>query len=609
MYIVTAQEMRELDRQTIERLGIPAVALMENAGRAIAEEIIKLCRHRSGRADTSAAWTLGTGGGAHQPGRTEAGTLGRSADGGAYSPGGTRSGGVYGPDGTRGGRVYGPDGAWGGRVYGLDGTGGAGGPGIKPPGFAVSGDSALTLEHAGAEHWLILAGKGNNGGDGLAAARHLREAGIAVTLVYAAAPESLAGEAALQRDAAAALGLPAVVYGRDRVDFAACSGILDALLGTGSAGAPRGAYAELIAAANGSGKPIVSADIPSGLDADTGQTHEPCIHAAVTVCLAFLKRGLLQYPGAGNAGQVVVRSIGIPAALAREGGVPASLLTPEVLKARLQVDVSRRRSPEGHKGTYGHVLLAAGSLGMSGAGLLAARAALRAGCGLVTWTLPTALLPYVIGAAPELMLAAAGGENGTWSAGTAAEVLRLSTGRDVTAVGPGLGRFMGDQEWLRMLWEGIAAPLVIDADALNILADSHYSSWASRRHPVILTPHPGEMARLAGISTAEVQRDRIGLALAYAREHGVTLVLKGAHTVVATPEGEAYVNITGHPGMGTGGAGDVLTGIIAGLLAQGLHAAQAAAFGVYLHGLAGERAARQRHDPSALIAGDIIEAL
>lgn len=586
MDVVTAEEMRALDRETIERLGIPAIALMENAGRAIAEEVIALCRRR-GAGD--AGYVAGGG-------SADGGTRSYGAGAAGSADGGTRSYGVGAAGGAGGGL----------RSYKAGAAGG--GPAIQPRGFSVSADSALTLAAAGAEHWLVLAGKGNNGGDGLAAARHLREAGIAVTLVYAAAPESLAGEAALQRDAAAAMGIPAVVYGRDAVDLAACSGIIDALLGTGSAGAPRGAYAELIAAANASGKPIVSADIPSGLDADTGETHEPCIHAAVTVCLAFLKRGLLQYPGAGAAGHVVVRSIGIPAALARESGVRVSLLTPEVLRTRLQVDVSRRRSPEGHKGTYGHVLLAAGSLRMSGAGLLSARAALRAGCGLVTWALPDKLLPYVIGCAPELMLAPVAGSDGEWHAGTAAEVLRLSGSRDCMAIGPGLGRFEGDTEWLRRLWEETDSPLVIDADALNILVDADYSAW-SRRHPVILTPHPGEMARLAGITTAGVQRDRIGLALSYAAAHGVILVLKGAHTVIATPEGQAYVNITGHPGMGTGGAGDVLTGIISGLLAQGLDAAQAAAFGVYLHGLAGEHAARKRDNPAAMIAGDIIEAL
>lgn len=543
MYLVTAEQMRRLDSETIQRLGIPAIALMENAGRVIAEEIISLCRARSGESGRNAAE----------------------------------------------------------RDVAVQDAPGA---------FKVSADYALTLEHAAAERWFILVGKGNNGGDGLAAARYLRESGIAVTLVYAVPPESLTGEAALQRDAAAAMGLPAVVYGRDRLDLAECSGILDALLGTGGAGAPRGAYAELIAAANSSGKVIVSADIPSGLNADTGETHEPCIHASVTVCLAFLKRGLLQYPGAGAAGHVKVRAIGIPTSLAPEGGVQVHLLTPEVLHAHLGVDMARRRSPEGHKGTYGHVLLAAGTLRMSGAGLLAARAALRTGCGLVTWALPRKLMPYVIGAVPELMLADIGsGEEGTWSAESISELVKLSADRDVVAVGPGLGRFEGDTDWLRCLWEGIDRPLVIDADALNILAEADYKSWARRRHPVILTPHPGEMARLAGLTTAEVQRDRIGLALGYAKEHGVTLVLKGAHTVIATPEGQAYVNTTGHPGMGTGGAGDVLTGMISSLLAQGLNATQAAAFGVFLHGLAGERAARQRNNPASILAGDIVEAL
>lgn len=547
MYLVTAEQMRRLDGETIQRLGIPAIALMENAGRVIAEEIVALCRRRGEEGCRNAAH-------AEDAGLKDAALAGAA--------------------------------------------------------FQVSADHALTLDNAAAERWFILVGKGNNGGDGLAAARYLRESGIAVTLVYAVPPESLSGEAALQRDAAAAMGLPAVVNGRDRLDFAECSGILDALLGTGAAGAPRGAYAELIAAANSSGKVIVSADIPSGLNADTGETHEPCIHASVTVCLAFLKRGLLQYPGAGAAGHVKVRAIGIPTSLATNIGVQVHLLTPEVLHAHIGVDLARRRSPEGHKGTYGHVLLAAGTLRMSGAGLLSARAALRAGCGLVTWALPQKLLPSIIGSAPELMLADVGGnEDGTWHTGSISELLTLSKERDVLAIGPGLGRFEADTEWLRNLWEGTDCPLVIDADALNILAEADYKSWASRRHPVFLTPHPGEMARLAGITTAEVQRDRIDLALGYAKEHKVTLVLKGAHTVIATPEGQAYVNTTGHPGMGTGGAGDVLTGIISSLLAQGLNATQAAAFGVYLHGLAGERAARQRNNPAAIIAGDIIEAL
>lgn len=200
------------------------------------------------------------------------------------------------------------------------------------------------------------------------------------------------------------------------------------------AGAPRGAYAALVKAANDSGKPIVSADVPSGLDADTGEVYEPCIQARVTVCFALLKRGLVQYPGASAAGRIVVRAIGIPTRLAPEHGPSVRLLTDEVLRDALRVDTGRLRAPDGHKGTYGHVLLAAGSLPMSGAGLLSAKAALRAGCGLATWALPAALLPHVIGTVPELMLAAAvDGDSGEWNAASASAVLRLAESRDVLA--------------------------------------------------------------------------------------------------------------------------------------------------------------------------------
>lgn len=559
MFIVTAEQMRAVDEHTIHKLGIPAASLMENAGRAIAEEVIRLCRE---------GWKEGVGRSPEQQGGRNEGNRER-----AHTGPGDRQG------------------------YGGD----------------IIADPALVMGQPGDQQWYMLIGKGNNGGDGLVAARHLVEAGLGVTLVYADAPDALRGEAAVQRDAAAQLGIPALVHGREAVDFSRCTGIVDALLGTGSRGAPRGTYAALIAAANDSGKPIVSADVPSGLNADTGEVYEPCIQARVTVCLALLKRGLVQYPGASAAGRIVVRSIGIPARLAPEHGPSVRLLTDEVLRGALRVDTGRLRAPDGHKGTYGHVLLAAGSLPMSGAGLLSAKAALRAGCGLATWALPAALLPHVIGTVPELMLAAAAdGDSGEWNAASADAVLRLAESRDVLATGPGLGRFKGDTDWLRRLWQHRDRPLVIDADALNMLADAGPTGprdWGKRSAATILTPHPGEMGRLLGMSTPEVQRDRIGHAARYAREQGVTLVLKGARTVIATPSGEAYINTTGHAGMATGGAGDVLTGIIAGLLAQGLSAEQAAAFGVFLHGQAAERAALLRGDTASLLAGDIMDAL
>ncbi|MCJ8011920.1 NAD(P)H-hydrate dehydratase [Paenibacillus sp. KQZ6P-2] len=544
MYIVTSAQMRELDRRTIEDIGIPSIALMENAGRAIAEEIIRLCHRRHSTAQET--W-----------------------------------------NGHGGNEGIGPE----KEFQGL-----------------IRGDAALELEHPEKEHWLILAGKGNNGGDGLVAARHLREAGIGVTVVYALPPEQLQGDAAMQRDTAAALGIPLLVHGRDAVDYAACTGIVDALLGTGAHGSPRGVYADMIAAANVSGKTIVSADIPSGINADTGEVSQPCIAARLTVCLAFLKRGLTQYPGAEAAGEVVVRSIGIPSELCGQQEGLAFLLTAGTLREQLRVDTARRRSPDGHKGTYGHVLVAAGSPRMSGAGLLCSRAALRAGSGLVTWALPAPMLPHMAGAAPEIMLAPAAG--GDWDVASARAVLQLARSRDVLAIGPGLGRFNGDGEWLRTLWEGTECQLVVDADALNMLADcKDYSTWNARKTDTVLTPHPGEMARLAGMSTKEIQRDRIGAAVKYAAAHQVTLVLKGARTIIAAPDGSAYVNITGNAGMATGGSGDVLTGIIAGLLAQGFTGLQAAAYGVYLHGLAGDAAAARRGNMLSLIAGDLIEAL
>lgn len=601
MKFVTSGQMREADRYAIEELGLPTMVLMENAGRAIAEEVLRFCAERSGAFRDTGGVSRGAG---SEADNREALRFRDAAESIRERDPGT----------------------------GLD---------------------------LSREHWLILVGKGNNGGDGLVCARHLADAGMAVSLLYAEPPERLRGEAAAQYRIVRALGLPGTVYDPERGGAELqgwkqggsiqggsvqgesdqggsgqgesgqgesaqggsaqgegsqgrqmpVTGLVDALLGTGTTGAPRGVYASLIREANASGLPIIAADLPSGLDADTGAVHDPCIRARVTVSLAFLKAGLTQYPGAQAAGDVVVRYIGIPRALP-PGMKPAGTVLTEAALSELGADPGRRREPDGHKGTYGHVLLAAGSLPMSGAGLLAAKAALRAGCGLATWALPAALLPPLLGAVPELMLApVADGGSGAWNPAAANEVLRLLEARDVLAVGPGLGRFPGEGVYLRALWEGVARPLVVDADALNILAASGFAAWPRREAATVLTPHPGEMARLTGLTTAEVQRDRLGVARGFAAEHGVTLVLKGARTIVAAPDGRVFVNVTGHPGMATGGTGDCLTGIIAGLLAQGLDAVQAAALGVYLHGRAGERAAALRANPASMLAGDILDAL
>lgn len=542
MYIVTAQEMRDLDQHTIQKLGIPALSLMESAGKAIAEEVIQ--------------W-----GHTAEPEQADI------------------------PFGSSLSRVG-----------------------------QIRSDEKLTVRDQ-KQHWLILVGKGNNGGDGLVAARYLQDAGIKVTLLYAQDPSEMTGDAAIQRDATQQSGIDFAIWNQDweqESNWQSYTGIVDALLGTGSKGEPRTPYDAIITAANSSGKPMIAADIPSGLNADTGEVAETCIQASLTVSLAFLKRGLIQYPGAGVAGDVVVRHIGIPRFTAQTLGVDTHLVTKEVLEHVLKVDPERARAVDGHKGTYGHVLIVGGSMNMSGAGLLASRAALRIGSGLVTWALPQALLPHIAGHVPELMLApAVEGVEGKWDRSSTDLILPLAEKCDVLAIGPGLGRFEQDGEWLQTLWEQTDQPLVLDADGLNMIAEAEgLSNWPSRSADTVLTPHPGEMARLAGISTPEVQRDRIGIARDFAIQHGITLVLKGARTVIASSEGTVYVNTTGHPGMATGGSGDALTGIIAGLLAQGLSGIQAATLGVHLHGHAGEVAAYQRTgNPASLLAGDLIESL
>ncbi|NRF97694.1 NAD(P)H-hydrate dehydratase [Paenibacillus dendritiformis] len=510
MHIVTSAEMRALDEYAIHTIGIPAAVLMENAGRAVAEEVAKLSSE----------------------------------------------------------------------------------PGTNKP-------------------WLVLVGKGNNGGDGIVAARHLKEMGVAAELLYALDPAKLTSGAGMQHDIAARLGIAAYVYGKDCIRWEEYAGIVDALLGTGTAGAPREPYASLIREANASGLPIVAIDIPSGIDADTGEAHDPCIHAERTVALAFLKRGLTQYPGAEQAGRVVVRLIGIPEELAEKENIRTFWTNEALFLRRFGLTLPLNRKADTHKGTYGHVLVAAGSRQYSGAGLLASAAALRSGAGLVSWALPERLLEPMIGRLPEAMLhGMPDGGRGDWAAVPPEAVLRLAAGKKALAIGPGLGRFPGDGAWLREIWAGAPCPLVADADALNMIAEAGgLDAWPQRDGAAILTPHPGEMARLTGLDAREVQRDRIGLARRYAVQHGVTLVLKGARTVTATPAGDVYVNASGNPGMAAGGAGDALAGLIAGLLAQGCDAGLAAALGVYLHGLAGDRAAASRSFPGSLIAGDIISFL
>ncbi|PZD94685.1 bifunctional ADP-dependent NAD(P)H-hydrate dehydratase/NAD(P)H-hydrate epimerase [Paenibacillus sambharensis] len=462
---------------------------------------------------------------------------------------------------------------------------------------------------------VILAGKGNNGGDGLVAARHLNELGWQIEVWYAESPDRMVGDAALQRTIICRLGIAERIFSEgSEPDWSGACCIVDALLGTGTGGAPREPYAALIRAANASGLPIVAADIPSGLDADTGQVYDPCIRAAATVSFAFLKRGLVQFPGAGYAGESQAVPIGIPAVLAQQGDINVRYLNEDMLRQCLGVDPHLSRQEDTHKGTYGHVLIAAGSRAMSGAGLLSATAALRAGAGLVTWAVPGSLAGPLTGVRPELMLMPLDdSDSGDWSHVEPEALASLAADRNALVIGPGLGAAPGGDgaSWLERLWRELPEelPVLLDADALNWFAAGDSVTWPERSGPIVITPHPGEMGRLAGTGTSQVQQDRIKSAGDYARQHGITVVLKGARTVIACPDGRIYINSTGNPGMATGGMGDVLSGMIGTYLAAGKDAASAAALGVYLHGVAGDRAAARRRSAASLLPSDLLEEL
>ncbi|NDI36082.1 NAD(P)H-hydrate dehydratase [Chengkuizengella sediminis] len=470
-----------------------------------------------------------------------------------------------------------------------------------------------TKKHKRSNHkkWLILVGKGNNGGDGLVTARHLMEAGFEIDILYAQSPDLFKGDMITQHNITKNLKLLTDVYQNKTIDWNRYEGIIDALLGTGTKGAPKEPYASLINKVNESKLPIFSIDIPSGLDADTGILYQPCIKAEKTITLAFLKCGLVQSPGAEIAGDVIVKPIGIPISTTKQYSIQTFSLQTSVFEKKLNVNMNLPRESNTHKGTYGHALVVAGTLQMSGAGLLCSKSALRAGCGLVTWSLPRTIANQMLGILPEVMLVPVEDKkSGEWNVQSAEDIIQLSENKQALVIGPGLGRFKEDDLWLRKLWERIECPLVMDADALNIISDAeHFEKWDRKDTPVIFTPHPGEMARLLNCTINEVQENRIQIAREYAIKHKIVVVIKGAHTVVATANGDVYINNTGNTGMATGGSGDVLAGMIAGLLAQNYTAEQAAVLGVYHHGLAGDRAASKRYSQHSLIAGDIIEEL
>ncbi len=519
MKIVTAAEMREIDRVTGDRYGVPSLTLMENAGTAVAQCVIGRFPH--------------------------------------------------------------------------------------------------------AERITVVCGKGNNGGDGFVAARKLREAGRTVKVVLLADPGELKGDAA---EMLARMGTPPWIAksaeelnGGDTKRAWEADLLIDAILGTGFRPPVTGLYAEAIQAINATGLPVVAVDIPSGADADSMDSHPTLSantvptrvgHPESPICRAdavitFTAPRPAHVFAELTAGPTLCSPIGSP-----EEAIQSSLNL-EVVTARDIAQFAAHRQPAAHKGSFGHVLVIGGSTGKAGAAAMAGMGALRVGAGLVTVATPKSVLSTVAGFAPELMTEPLA-ETDTGAISMRAleygKLDALAEGKSVLALGPGFSRHPEAAQFARSLVDMQPQPLVIDADGLNAFEGS-VAKLDGRRRPLVLTPHPGEMARLTGLSTADVQKDRIGVARKLAAEQHAIVVLKGHRTVIAQPEGPTWINPTGNPGMATGGTGDVLTGMIAGFIAQQPKDVLGAVLaGVYLHGLGGD-IARNLVGEHSLVATDILAML
>ena len=502
MKIVTAAEMREIDRVTSVRYGVPSLTLMENAGSAVAEQVLRL----------------------HQPGM---------------------------------------------RI-------------------------------------LVLCGKGNNGGDGFVAARLLLTKQLLVEIVLLADPNDLKGDAAVmygKLPKPAILARSAEELKSDRVRQLFSADIfVDAILGTGFKPPVTGLYAEAIAMLNATRGSVVAVDIPSGADADAMAPQQGLISRADAIVtfsalrpahvFSLLNKGLLYLAPIGSPDEAIVSSLHLNAIHPRDF---ASFVAP--------------RPAESNKGNYGHVLVIGGSIGKAGAAAMAGMSVLRAGAGLSTVATAKSVLSIVAGFYPELMTEPLSETDaGTIATSAGARIEELLKNRAVAAIGPGISRDPHTATLVRSVVTHQTIPLVVDADGLN--AFEHYSDELNGKgRTLVITPHPGEMGRLVGCTTAEVQKDRLGVARKFAREHELTVVLKGHRTLVAQPDGEAWVNMTGNPGMATGGTGDILTGMVAAMLAQNpKEPLMAVCAAVFLHGLAGDVMCASLGEHS-LVATDLLQGL
>ncbi|MFT5694752.1 MAG: hydroxyethylthiazole kinase-like uncharacterized protein yjeF [Myxococcota bacterium] len=501
--VASAEEMRALDRFTIEEIGCPGDVLMESAGRAVAERVLAKC-HAAKRPST--------------------------------------------------------------RV-------------------------------------IVVCGAGNNGGDGFVVARHLHQAGIDVVAVLLSAVDDLSEDAARNYHRIAKLKVATT----EELDVIADGTIVvDAMFGTGLSRDIDGAAAKAVIEVNragANGAHVIAVDLPSGLCADTGQVLGCAVRANETVAIGLPKTGLCLEPGREHAGVISIARIGIVDETP-DTKPKGFVWTREGAAAALPA-----RPASGHKGTFGHVLLVAGARGKTGAAHLAAMGATRAGAGLVTVACPAGVSEILeIKTTEAMTVAVADTEDNSFASGSISQLLALANERDVVAVGPGVGLHDETINLTHELARRVEKPLVIDADGLNAFSSDagEASILKARAHPTVLTPHPGEAARLLGTATHAINRDRVGAARSLARTTGSVVILKGAGTVIAAPEGYYAINPTGGPALAAGGSGDVLTGLVAAFIAQGLNVFNASVLGAWLHGAAGD-VASQRRGTSGLLASEIAD--
>lgn len=460
--------------------------------------------------------------------------------------------------------------------------------------LGVVEEAVKTLGDLSFKSIVIFCGKGNNGGDGFAIARHLYNKGANVIVILLDSKEKVKGDALINLDIIEKLDIK-IVEAKDEsylegiaATLYLCDLVIDAIFGTGIKGKIKGIAKDIIKIINSSGSYTISVDIPSGVNGDTGQICDVCVKADKTVTFALPKVGLLSYPGADYVGELIVADISIPNTVVESKNISVNIIEPDYIKSIIPV-----RESQTNKGDYGKLFIIAGSVGMTGAAVLTSQSALRTGSGLVTVGIPQSLNNIIEAKLTEVMSYPLKDEGGILSLECMDSLLSKINSSDVIAFGPGLSNTNSIEKILLELIKKCKKTIVIDADGINVLA-KNINVLKENECNIILTPHPGEMSRLTGLDIEYIQNNRIKTTIQFAKEYNTTILLKGAKTVIANPEGEVYINTTGNPGMATGGMGDVLTGIIASLCGQGLDNFQAAVSGAFIHGYAGDIASEEK---------------